>query len=264
MASNLREAKRGQRSADRFGFDLVALPMGPFPLADDFGMKVAMAVLDRSLDPGRYAEYVQWETFRRSRLMVTNISQAGAGGLAGVIGAYGKNRSWISQVSTHSFWFSRFITGIHKRVGEIRKQDEPMTIEVLHAIDKILESEWQRGPGKEEQRRIAEVGTWVIGGFCAGLRGEEMLLIELAGTVNSLKFLERETDPYFMFVVSGRTKGNQLTGSKFGVPCIAKTQGTGIWAGRWVQRLTTLLKAAGYRSGHLFRGRLDLGSSQLG
>jgi hypothetical protein len=58
VSSNLREAKRGQRSADRFGFDSVAPPMGPFLLADDFGMKVAMIVLDRSLDPGKYAEYV--------------------------------------------------------------------------------------------------------------------------------------------------------------------------------------------------------------
>jgi hypothetical protein len=81
--------------------------MGPFPLSDDFGMKVAMIVLDRSLDPGKYAEYVQWETFRRARSMVTNISQAGASGLTDVIGAYERNRTWISRVPTHSFWFSR-------------------------------------------------------------------------------------------------------------------------------------------------------------
>jgi hypothetical protein len=35
------------------------------------------------------------------------------------------------------------------------------------------------------------MGAWFIGGFCTGLRGEEMLLIELAGTANSLIHVER-------------------------------------------------------------------------
>ena len=40
-----------------------------------------------------------------------------------------------------------------------------------------------------EGKRIAEMGAWFIGGFCTGLRGEEMLLIKLAGTANSLSHL---------------------------------------------------------------------------
>ena len=50
---------------------------------------------------------------------------------------------WISKVFTHSFWFTRFMTGIHKRVGEIKRQDEPITIDVLHAVDVFLEREWR-------------------------------------------------------------------------------------------------------------------------
>jgi hypothetical protein len=83
VKSNLYEAKRGARSAGRFGFPEGSgtPPMGPFPLSDDFGMKAAMLVLDRSLDPGKYADYVQWETFRKARSAVINISQAGVSGL---------------------------------------------------------------------------------------------------------------------------------------------------------------------------------------
>jgi hypothetical protein len=33
--------------------------MGPFPLQDDFGMKAVLVVLDRSLDKGKYSDYVQ-------------------------------------------------------------------------------------------------------------------------------------------------------------------------------------------------------------
>jgi hypothetical protein len=36
------------------------------------------------------------------------------------------------------------MSGLHKRVGEVRKQDEPVTIEVLREVGKILEGEWRQ------------------------------------------------------------------------------------------------------------------------
>jgi hypothetical protein len=61
--------------------------------------------------------------------------------------------------------------------------------------------------GLQQKRQIAEMGTWFICGFSTGLRGEEMVLIEFAGTANRLRFLE-DSEPWFRLVVSGRTKGN--------------------------------------------------------
>jgi hypothetical protein len=136
VKSKLYEAKRGARSEGRFGFSEGSgtPPMGPF----HFEMKAAMMVLDRSLDPGKYADYVQWETFRKAQLAVTNLSQASVSGLHDVIGSYERNRCWVSKVPAHTFWFHRFMVGVHKRVGGIRRQDEAMTIDVLHEVNKIL------------------------------------------------------------------------------------------------------------------------------
>jgi hypothetical protein len=47
------------------------------------------------------------------------------------------------------------------------------------------------------------MGAWIIGDFCAGLRGEELLLIEFAGTARSLKHLLDPTLPHFIPIVSG-------------------------------------------------------------
>jgi len=72
----------------------------------------------------------------------------------------------------------------------------------------------ERYKGSAVRKKVAEIGTWFIGVFCSGMRGEEMILVELAGTANSLRFF---TDPanlaHFCFVVAGRTKGNWLSGS---------------------------------------------------
>jgi hypothetical protein len=60
-----------------------------------------------------------------------------------------------------------------------------------------------------------------------------------------------------MFVVSGRLKGNQVSGAKFSVPCVKKTQGTGLKRGKWVERLIGLMEATGITTGRLFQRRLD-------
>jgi hypothetical protein len=183
---------------------------------------------------------------------LNGISQAGVFGLGESVGAFERRKMWISQVVTHSFWFSRFMAGLHKRVGEIKKRDEAITIDVVHAIEDILHSEWRKTDDPKVKRRIAEMGVWVIGGFCVGLRGEEMLLIKFAGTSNSLKHMN-DPLPHFVLAISGRTKGNQLSGSKFGLPCVSVTEGTHLRPGIWVARLVPLMKAEGVTGGRLFQ-----------
>jgi hypothetical protein len=120
---NLMEARRTDQTFTRLGMPSVTPPMGPFPLSDEFGMQAAIAILDRSMDPGKHAEFVQWETFRKTRSCITNVSQAGVGAKGGSVGAYERKKVWISLVVTQTFWDDRFMTGLHRRVGEIKKQD---------------------------------------------------------------------------------------------------------------------------------------------
>jgi hypothetical protein len=148
--------------------------------------------------------------------------------------------------------------GLHKRVGKVRHQDEPITIEVLHELDKILEEEWRQTKLPALKQQVAEMGTWFVVGFCSGLQGEEMLLIELAGTARDLVFLEDVTCPHFILVVLGRTKGNQLSGAKFGVPIAACTEGTNLLPGKWIQWLVEILTLKNDMRGQLFRRNLSL------
>jgi hypothetical protein len=113
VAANLRAGLRMEKTADDYGMHSIAPPMGPFPLDDSVGMKAAIAVLDRSLDPGVYSKCVQWGTFRKTCSAITNIGQPGVSGLQDLVGAYEQKHVWISTVVTHPFWFSPFITGVH-------------------------------------------------------------------------------------------------------------------------------------------------------
>jgi hypothetical protein len=146
---------------------------------------------------------------------------------------------------------------IKKRHAEVKKQDWPIPIEVLHVADKILEREWRTTKDRLIKKKCEEMGTWFLGGFCVALRGEEMLLIELAGTANSLRFLEDSVASHFCFCILGRTKGNQLSGTKFEMPCVAITLGTNIRPGRWVKQLVTTIYSEGRRSRRLFQRKLS-------
>jgi hypothetical protein len=150
------------------------------------------------------------------------------------------------------------MAGIHKRVGEIRRQDEALSIDVLMALNAALESRWVDSADLDVRRRVAEMGAWFNGGFCTGLRGEEMVRIEFAGTAKSVdKWMSRAVEPFFMLVVTGRTKGNQLSGAKFSVPCVKITEGTSLKPGKWVGRLVAQMRRAGIRTGRLFQRKLD-------
>jgi 3-hydroxyacyl-CoA dehydrogenase len=98
FGSNVQEAMRGERTMDRLKLPSLTSAMGQFSLEDMVGMEVAIAVLDRSLDPGLHAEFVQWETFRRTRSAVTNILQAGVFGMGSSVGVYEQKKMWISEV----------------------------------------------------------------------------------------------------------------------------------------------------------------------
>lgn len=233
--------------------------LGPFPLWDSFGMLPAIAVLDKSLDKGKYEEFVQWETFRKMRSAITNFHQASAHGLEDVIGSYERKNLWISKVPSHTFWFSRFMTGVHKRVGEVVRQDWPIPIEVVQYIDRALNRLW-RDPNTDDdsRKKIAEMGVWFVVQFCTGLRGEEMVLIELKGTADSLQFLEEEIDPHFLLRIKGRTKGFLISGKGFEIPCVAVTGISGLRPGRWMKRLVSLIWKEGRTHGKLFQRRLAI------
>ena len=63
-------------------------------------------------------------------------------------------------------------------------------------------------------------------------------------------------NPHFKFVVSGRTKGNQMSSHKFAIPCVVETEGTNLKPGMWVERLVVTLREMGMRGGRLFSRRL--------
>jgi hypothetical protein len=156
------------------------------------------------------------------------------------------------------------MVGVHKRVGEIRRQDQAISIDVLLEVNRAVEARWAQTANPEIRRWVAEMGTWFNCGFCTGLRGDEIVCIEFAGTAKSVtKWMQRNVDSFFMLVVTGRSKGNQLSGAKFSVPSMKHTEGTNLSSGIWIERLVKEMKAAiGYKIGAVIPAKIGSSSHE--
>lgn len=124
--------------------------LGPWSIKDIMGMRHAVVMLKRLLDKGQTERFVQFDTVRKFRLFATNASQAGVFGFNEIIGTYERNKIWMSTVETNSFWFTCFVEGFHKRVGNIVKQDKPINIQVFYTVLALLEYDYAECTSKEK------------------------------------------------------------------------------------------------------------------
>lgn len=251
-----RDVKKMDQIAEDLGMEPVQTHLGLWDVKDDFGMKIAVIMLKWSLDPGRTEARVQFDTVRKLRASATNLFQAGPEGLKDRVAAFERSRLWLTTMPSQSYWFHRFVSGYHKRVGETKRQDEALLVETLKGMQAMWEQEWRSNTEVMNRKKIATLATWFLVGFCCGLRGEEMLLIETAGTEKSIEEELTTPVPHFEVMISGKTKGNQVSGRKFAVPCVNVTEGSGLEPGVWLRRLIRLQAETHNKWGQLFQNRM--------
>ena len=262
VRGNLSGVKMALQSMQRFGLGQALPPIGPFPLRDSMGMGQAIIMLDRSLSKGKYERTIQWNTTRKIASAMNNFGQASVDGLKDSIGSYENHKLWISSVVGHTFFFSRFKEGMHRRVGEVVRPDEPITIDLLSKVLSALETDWvtEKGlpsPRAKELRRLAITGAWYTVGFCASLRGEEMLLLEMSGTRNSstnLSLNGSDMSGHFVVSISSPVKNSRVTGGRISIP-IAANCPSDLRAGLW---MTRYLQCDQRTTGPLFKMRFQV------
>jgi hypothetical protein len=181
VKSNLLEGVRYLSICRSMGLEEEAYPArGLFPCADIWGMRVACAILMRSMDKGKNAVTIQYETMRKLRSHIANFVHTCPGGIGarfmGEEGAAGA----VSNSPTNSEWFRRFMKGCHRRMGDVWMPDRPVTIQELLKCLMLLEEDWEVFEKDPEGRlRAAATATMLITGFFGALRGEEIVRADL-------------------------------------------------------------------------------------
>ena len=261
---NLGEARRMARFAS--GVGIASLPMLTEPLAvkDTFSMMPAILMLGRSLDPGRNCETVQFSTCRKTRSVWSNCAHANVGaGDEGIMGSDGKQMH-TSTSTTNTLWFGKFYEGCHQRMGDQPQPDRAISIEELLLVLKFLETEYTNAEKEQQlrtQTKIACTGLFVTAGFLGGLRGEEVLLMELSSVKNHFESGLVWNPPHVLLPLLGRFKGE--TGECCFLLAVVPVSCSGIDVESWMRRMIRCHELAHKRSGWVFPSNSNQGRAKI-
>ena len=116
--------------------------LGPFPIGDRSGVAIACIMMERSLQPGKNAKTIQFETLRKTRSAHANYAHASCFGTGDTTMQDDGNGSRVSHAVSNSFWFKRFNAGCHRRMGDIWLPDKAVSRYVIDACFSLLERDW--------------------------------------------------------------------------------------------------------------------------
>jgi hypothetical protein len=252
VEATLRAARSMVSQWQKVGLTPQFPPLGPFPVCDSLGMGVAVAMLLKTLEPGKYSpQYQQFETVRKLRAGFSNIYMAsceGASCLRTVGGDRAKHQ--LTHSPTQSLWFERFSQGCVRRMGQEVRQDWAIPLAAMHGLLDLLEDEWTRTTDPLVQEQVASLGAFAVIAFCGSFRGSETLMTDLHGLRKGMEETKRLGRDHIIIPLLGRFKGEQNTRYHL-APLAAETR-SGLKVQRWVERLITVQENSGRVRGPAF------------
>ena len=229
----------------------------PFPLQDDFGIVPAILFLEESRRPGRNTAPVQWDTARGLTSAMTNLYSSGRDSLGAQVASKDSRKLRITLCPTKSEFFERFHAGSRYRRGINRRQDYALMPHILLGLLAIMEETWQASEEAAEKEAIEDVAIFAILTYVAGLRGEEVPLLDFHGLCQFWEETKGADTPHVILTLRGRFKGEE--GWKWHMLPIADVTKSGIPHRRWIGRGMASRKRKGWNGGWFFsrRGRIQ-------
>jgi len=142
-------------------------PLGPHPQSDTFGYSIAIAMIWKSRNKGRFASYQQYETIRKLRSGFTNTYMSLLIGSSN-FHTVGEDtaKHYLSQCPTHSLWFECFSRGCLSHMGQEVRQDTALSVPVILKLLHHLELDIGLCPDMAAKRNIITLGTYVCIAYC--------------------------------------------------------------------------------------------------
>jgi hypothetical protein len=234
--------------------------LGPLPLKDVDGMGAAAVQLLKTLDPGINADTVQYKTAIGVSTALSALWEISVQSKEETVMVKEMTKSYVTTNPVKSQWYQRFLTGMHKRMGDQTKQDEAISIEQMNALMDLFEKDWQelirnqrRTPN--QTREVLFPALFSVLAFCGALRGEEVPLMDLDATkeftASGLAHPE-DSKKHAVIALHGRFK-NELGERCHLMPLVPITN-SGLMPAKWIGRMTDWYSELGVTRGPVFRG----------
>jgi len=252
VGATLRATKQLLRQWEKVGLHPSLPPLGPYPLGDSLGMGVAVAMLLKSLEPGKYtSSHQQFETIRKLRAGYSNVYMASYEGVPSLRTVGGDRvKHHLTHSPTQSKWFERFCQGCIHRMGQDVRQDWAIPLQALHGLLNLLEEEWNSADQLKQKEQVVSLGAFFVIAFCGSFRGPVVFLTDLGGLHKYLRETIELGRDHVIIPLLGRFKGE--LNSRYHLSPMAKITDSGINILRWVERLVEVREEEGRTQGPAF------------
>jgi hypothetical protein len=136
-------------------------------------------------------------------------------------------------------------------MGEEVRSDYALSIKVLHKILGNLDVRWREATTAPRKKEIVEIAFFLLLTFCLGLRGEEVVKMDIGGFFTYFEAGRNHSEhPHVMVPLQGRFKGE--TGERWHLlPIVWRTR-SGLEVGVWATRMRDSLLERGRVHGFVF------------
>jgi hypothetical protein len=217
--------------------------LGPFALCDVDGMGSAVVQLLKTFDPRKNEKYVKYKTAKNMRTYLGAVWEVSVETKDQTVIVQDTTKDFLTTNPTKSQWFSRFMAGMHKRMGDMMKQDEAISVELMVALMDEFKKDWIAAT----QDRLATVSElcevlfpalFAAMAFCGALRGEEVLLMDFGATkefTGAGLAAEMEERRHGVITLHGRFK-NEI-GEKCHLMPIVEVTDSRLMPVKWMNRM---------------------------
>ncbi len=171
------------------------------------GMGVAILTVVTSLRAGVNSTNIQYDTMGKMQTWYGNTFDAGLGYTCNMVIGLEQKKQYLSSSHTFGKWFSHFMRGARLRMGMVRRQNEALTSILVLGMCRVAEGDWRSAVGTDRQVEIEDMVCFMLLAFGAGLRGEEVPLVDLEGLLTFWMETHQEEDRHMMITLQGRFKG---------------------------------------------------------
>jgi hypothetical protein len=174
---------RGLQHYKALGLTGPYLEMGPLPYYDHCGYEVALKFLTDSRERGNYQiTQKQFDMIRNLRPAYSN--QVRASGRAArhpmaLEENQGKNYTWIALYPMASIWFSRFIKGCKRRMGQDCQPSRGISTDIITAALVMYLIVFEEAMVPSLKRAWVKAGFYLAASYITSLRGPEGRLLDL-------------------------------------------------------------------------------------
>ncbi len=136
-------------------------------------------------------------------------------------------------------------------MGDDTKANFGLSLMVLHELIEQLDREFRGARTDRERYDIVEMAMFLLIGYLLGLRGEEILKVEVTGLLKYFEAGKRHArHPHVMITLLGRFKSER--GERFHKRPVAWETNSGLRMGEWTERYLVLLRKTGRSTGRMF------------